>query len=101
MKRTFLISLQEKFARMSKKPWANFETTGPDQEGRVGFSISWNKAFINNLHAMGMQGINDEETVQMFFLSARMVPEEMVKDVETVNPAEMPGLTNEANTLRR
>lgn len=101
MKRKFLIALQEKLVSKSKEPWACFETSGPDKEGRLGFSISWNKAFIANLHQQGYQGMNDEETVQMFFLATHMIPEEMMNDLDTVNPDATPNLTNEANTLRR
>jgi hypothetical protein len=101
MKRKFLIWLQEWLVKNSSTPWACFETGGPDAEGRLSFSISWNKAFINNLHRHGIQELNDEQTVQMFFIQSRMLPEEMVNDQDTVNPEAMPNLTNEANTLRR
>lgn len=98
MKRKFLVYLQEKLANYSKRPWAAFETTGLEAgTGQVAFSISWNSAFIKNLQAAGFQGTTDEETVQMFFLSARMIPNELLGNEDTVNPAEMPNLTNEAN----
>ena len=100
MKRKFLISLQEKLVSESKEPWSCFETCGPDKDGRLEFSISWNKAFVDNLHNKGFQGLTDEETVQMFFLSTHMLPESMVDD-DSINPAEMPNLTSEANTLIR
>ncbi len=100
MKRKFLIALQEKLVAKSKKPWACFETGGPDAEGRMEFSISWNQAFIDNLNKQGIQGMTDEETVQTFFIATQMIPESMMDD-DAVNPAEMPGLTSEANTLRR
>jgi hypothetical protein len=101
MKRKFLISLTEKLSANAKEPWACFETTGVGEDGRVEFSISCNKAFIANLHKNGFQGINDEETAQMFFLSARMLPEELMHQGDTINPEATPNLTNEANTLRR
>jgi len=101
MKRRLLIALQEKIVANSDVPWACFETTGPDKEGRLPFTVSYNKAFVKNLVEQGYQGMNDEETVQMFFISTRMLPESMMIDEDTVNPAEMPNLTNEANTLRR
>lgn len=101
MKRKFLISMQEKLSANSKEPWGCFETTGPDDEGRVGFAISWNKAFITTLHKAGFHGVSEEETVQMFFLSARMLPEEMADQIDTINPAGTPDLTNEANRFVR
>lgn len=84
----------------SKKPWACFETSGPTEDGHVGFSISFNTAFVDNLRAHGFEGMNDEEIVQMFFLSVRMVPEEFALD-DAINPAATPNLTNEANRFVR
>lgn len=101
MKRSWLIQLKELLARRSKKPWACFETTGPDKDGRVGFSISYNEAFIKNLSDLGMSGTTPEETVQLFFLQMRMVPEAMMDQEDTVNPEATPNLTNEANQLIR
>lgn len=99
MKASYLLRIKNFLASRSKKPWACFETTGPDREGRIAFSINANKAFIENLKNLGMGGINDEETVQMFFLQTRMIPEHILE--EAVNPEETPNLTNEANEFRR
>jgi hypothetical protein len=102
MKRSWLISLKEKLTKRSKEPWAAFETEGPDDEGKVGFAISWNDAFIERLRKAGYTATTDEETVQMFFLSVRMIPEALAADDEhTVNPEATPRLTSEANILRR
>lgn len=99
MKRSLLIRLKELLMRRSKKPWATFETTGPDSEGRVEFSISYNMAFVANLHKQGMGATSPEETVQLFFLQMRMLPEDVMDD--SVNPEGTPTLTNEANQFRR
>ena len=99
MKRKLLIIIQEFLMGFSKTPWACFETNGPTSDGRVGFSISWNEAFIKNLKSMGYEGI-EEEMVQMFFVSTQMIPESM-DDSDTINPEAMPNLTNEANSIRR
>ncbi len=101
MKRSWLLKLKELLSRKSKKPWACFETTGPDAEGRVAFSISFNDAFIQNLSDLGMSGTTPEETVQMFFLQMRMIPESMMDQEDTVNPDATPNLTNEVNQLIR
>lgn len=101
MKRSWLIQIKELLARRSKKPWACFETTGPDKDGRVGFSISYNDAFIKNMANLGMSGTTPEETVQLFFLQMRMIPESMMDQEDTVNPEATPNLTNEANQLIR
>lgn len=100
MKRSWLIKIEEFFKRKSKKPWACFETDGPDSHGKVSFSISYNSAFVKNLEALGWEGTTPEETVQMFFLQIRMIPDEFVSD-DAINPEATPNLTNESNTLRR
>lgn len=102
MKRSLLVALKEKLSYRSKKPWACFETSGPDESGRLGFSISWNAAFTENLQKLGMAGQTDEETIQMFFLQMRMLPEKMLDEVdEVVNPEATPNLTSEANQFIR
>lgn len=101
MKSKFLIWLQEKLSAKSKTPWACFETEGMDADGRIGWTMTWNKAFIKHLNSRGFQGLTDEESVQQFFMLNQMLPEELANQVDTVNPEAMPNLTNEANTLRR
>ena len=96
MKRSLLIAIKEFFVRKSSTPWAAIEFNGI-QNGSVGFSMSWNDAFINNLDSAGFTGLNQEETVQNFFLYIANM--QAVQDV--VNPESMPNLSNEANTLRR
>jgi|SRR5271163_1402606 len=103
MKQSWLVSLKEKIAAYSNKPWAVFETSGPDVTGKLGFAIAWNPAFVENLQKLGMAGQSDEETIQLFFLQLRMIPESMDPDatVETVNPEATPNLTDEANKFVR
>jgi hypothetical protein len=101
MKRSWLIRLKELIMRRSKKPWACFETSAPDKDGKVAFSISYNDAFALRLIEQGMGAATYEETVQMFFLQLRMIPEELVGTEDAVNPDATPNLTNEANQFRR
>jgi len=103
MKRSWLVSIKEKIAQRSKNPWACFETSGPDESGRIGFSISWNPAFVRNLEKLGMGGATEEETIQLFFLQVRMIPDSMNPDaeVEAINPEATPELTSEANKFVR
>lgn len=96
MKRSIFLAFKEKLSNFSKKPWGCFETTGPTADGKIEFSISCNKAFLDNLKNSGFQGITDEETVQNFFLFARMAPEGLLNE-NSVNPESHPNLTNEAN----
>lgn len=101
MKSKFLIWVQEKLSARSKTPWACFETEGMDATCRIGWTMNWNKAFIDHLNSKGFQGLSDEETVQQFFMFSQMLPEELAHQADTVNPDATPNLTNEANTLRR
>ncbi len=99
MKRSWLLKLKELISKRSPKPWAAFETIGPDANGRLPFTIYANPAFIKLLKDHGMGATTDEETLQLFFLQTRMVPEDFADD--TVNPEGTPNLTNEANQFRR
>jgi hypothetical protein len=103
MKRSWLIRLKEKLVAHSPKPWACFETTGPGADGRIEFSISWNVEFIKQLRSAGFEAETEEAMVQMFFVSARMIPENPLlnEDDDTINPEAMPRLTSEANILRK
>jgi hypothetical protein len=76
-----LIRLKSFFSNFSKKPWACFETIGPTDKDQVAFSIHCNKAFIEKLNDMGYAGINDEETVQLFFLQLHMIPDSYSDEV--------------------
>lgn len=97
MKRSFLIAIKEFITKFSPKPWACFETCGPDTEGRVAFSISANQAFLRLLQSNGMAGQNDEETLQLFFLQMQMRPDTGTEiDNTTVNPSATPNLSSEA-----
>lgn len=96
MKRSLFVKLKELFSSKSTSPWACAEFNGVEADGRVGFAISWNKAFIQNIERAGFQGINEEETVQNFlmFIAAGQVTDD-------VNPEEMPTLTSDSNILLR
>lgn len=102
MKQSFLVKLKEWFSKWSKKPWAAFETAGPSRDGILEFSISWNPAFVSNLRQLGYDGNTDEEVVQLFFLSTRVLPENLLQPAadNAVNPDAMPRLSSEANHLR-
>lgn len=94
MKSSLLVRFKEFIAGFSKKPWACFETTGPAEDGSVGFMISCNKAFITQLQRLGYTGINDEETAQIFFMSIQTSPAD-------INPAELPLLSTDSNIIKR
>jgi hypothetical protein len=95
MKRSALIKVKEFTEKFSGKPWGCFETTGISKDGVIEFSMSYNKALVNNLRSYGLEGTTDEELVQTFFLVTRMAPTSW--EDEAVNPEATPNLTNEAN----
>jgi hypothetical protein len=99
MKSKKLVALQELLCKRSKQPWACFETDGFSDDG-LGIAMSWNPAFIQMLHQHGIQGVNDQETVQLFFLFMSNRVAEGIGGENTVNPSGTPQLTNEANMLR-
>lgn len=97
MKGSLLVDMQEKIMARSKKPWACFETSGVE-DGQLGISIRWNKAFIASLHAQGVQGQTDEETIQLFFMfMSSRIADDATGGADVVNPSGTPTLTNEAN----
>jgi hypothetical protein len=97
MKRSWFVAIKEFFSSRSKTPWAAIEFNGV-QDGTVAFAMSWNNAFIQNLESVGFQGINQEETIQNFFLYIANM--NAIRD-DVVNPDALPNLSNESNTLRR
>lgn len=102
MKRSWLISFREWLASFSSKPWACFETTGPNEQGEVHFSISANKAFLENQQRLGMAGQTDEETLQLFFLQIGLAARgSLEEETDAVNPEATPHLSDEANVFRR
>lgn len=63
--------------KFSKKPWFDFTTDGKvDGDGRVKIKMDWNRAFINELIKMGIEGHSEEEIVHnyMSILTANQAP---------------------------
>lgn len=101
MKESLLVSLNEKLVSRSSKPWACFETEGVTDDG-LGIAMHWNKAFLKKLHSQGIQGNDDRETMQLFFLfMASRIAEATSNDGDAVNPEATPNLSNEANRFVR
>lgn len=90
--------LKDKLKSRSKAPWAEFETSGIEADGRIRWAMRWNDAFIDQLQRHGFTGITTEETVQNFFLMCQMAPDGIHPE-DTVNPAAMPNLSAEADSL--
>ena len=107
MKASLLIRIKSFFARFSSKPWSCFESPGATPDGILSFSISWNDAFVDKLKYQNYPGDTDEEIVQFFYLSTRVLPENLLptgKDEITddvVNPAAMPNLSKDTSFIAR
>ena len=101
MKSSKLIVLAEALKSKSANPWACFETDGFSQEG-LGIAMRWNSAFIKHLHEHGIQGANDQETLQLFFLfMSSQVASGVGGEEDVIAPAATPNLTSEANQFIR
>jgi hypothetical protein len=101
MKPSKLVTLNEMMVAKSKQPWACFETNGIGEKG-LGIAMHWNKSFIDMLHHHQIQGTTEQETLQLFFLyMAGQIADSVAGGEDTVNPAEMPSLTAEANRFVR
>jgi hypothetical protein len=68
----------------SKVPYANFEITDFEQDGRVKVTFNWNSAFIKKIHAMGFQAETEEDSVQLFFYTASLRPTQLASQDEVV-----------------
>lgn len=102
MNKSKLISIKEFLSSKSKTPWAVFETCGVvSEDGTKGVPIGmyWNDAFIVNLANAGIQGQNDQETMQLFFLYMASQVANAITEEDVVNPEATPNLSSEANTF--
>jgi hypothetical protein len=104
MKKSKLISAKELLSSKSKTPWACFETCGiVSEDGTKGVPIGmyWNDAFIKDLAKVGIQGQNDQETMQLFFLyMASQVANAVSEEIgDVVNPEATPNLSSDANSF--
>lgn len=94
-------SLNEFFAKRSKKPWARFTTNGIDENGQVRFEMAWNKAFLKNIATYGFIYESPEIAVQEWHL-ASMIPANIYDEVqEEVVSNEHPNLQSENNKFYR
>lgn len=79
-------------------PWAIFEITGLEKDGRVKVEFNWNPSFIKMINALGFQAETDEDSVQLFFYTSQMRPISLGGD-ETVQSADLPSLSQPANRI--
>jgi len=100
---SLLLALAELRHRFSKRPWACIETTGVDEHGELMVSCRWNAAFTRSLRDLGLEGITEEELVQLFLVMVGRVTQDHLQGGEdAVNPEATPLLSGEhGNIIKR
>lgn len=83
-----------------KEPWAMFEVTGFDGDGRIKVEFSWNEPFLKKLDELGFTAETPEDTVQLFFFTSQMKPTILgMGGDETVQSNDLPTLSPNANRM--
>ena len=95
----FLVKLLDRLHKRDKEPWAMFETSGIDDQGRIKIETFWNDAFIENARKFNLPGTTPEEVVTMFFVGAQIKPYHLPED-EIVSDAHI-NLSADTNSLKR
>lgn len=85
----------------SKEPWASFEVTGFEDDGRIKVQTNWNAAFIEKIYELGFKAETEEDSVQLFFYTAQARPTEFdgAEEDEAVSSGH-PNLMGDTHTLR-
>lgn len=86
---------------ISSEPWASFEVTGFEDDGRIKVQTNWNAAFIKKIHELGFKAETEEDSVQLFFYTAQAHPTEF--DGAEEDPATSsghPNLQSDTHSLR-
>lgn len=85
----------------SPEPWASFEVTGFEDDGRIKVQTNWNDAFIEKIYDLGFKAETEEDSVQLFFYTAQARPTEFDGvDVDEAVSEGHPNLQNDTHTLR-
>lgn len=74
MVRHALAKMVEALHKKSKIPWANFEISGFEDDGRIKVNFLWNKAFIEKIYALGFRAETEDESVMLFYYASQMRP---------------------------
>lgn len=97
------IADRELFIEEQKKletPWAVFEITGFETDGRIKVEFNWNDAFIAKINELGFQAETAEDSVQLFYYTSQARPENLSVGDDPVQSAEHPALSSQQNVLR-
>lgn len=90
------------FSRVMRKqaePWATLEIESFEEDGRIKLAFDFNEPFIEKIKGMGFQAETDEDSVQLFFLTAALRPMTLAGGDEAVQSAEHPSLSSPQNLL--
>jgi hypothetical protein len=100
---SLLLALAELRHRFTKRPWACIETAGVNERGELMVSCRWNAAFTRSLRDLGLEGITEEELVQLFLvLLGRVTQDQLQGGEDVVNPEATPLLSGEhGNIIKR
>lgn len=101
MVKKLLEKLLDNRRNASKEPWASFEVTGFEDDGRIKVQTNWNDAFIQQIHALGFKAETEEDSVQLFFYTAQARPTEFDGGEEDPAVSEgHPNLQSDTHSLR-
>jgi len=85
----------------SDEPWASFEVTGFEEDGRIKVQTNWNDAFIKEIHERGFKAETEEDSVQLFFYTAQATPTEFDgAEDDPATSASHPNLQSDTHQLR-
>ena len=82
-------------------PWACFEVTGFEKDGRVKVEFNWNQPFIKQIKELGFHAETDEDSVQLFFYASQLKPTELSGGDDSVQSEGHPQLSSQQNVLVR
>ena len=101
MVRKLLEKLLDKRREASSEPWASFEVTGFEEDGRIKVQTNWNSAFIAKIYELGFKAETEEDSVQLFFYTAQARPTEFDgADEDPAVSSGHPNLQSDTHTLR-
>lgn len=83
-------------------PWACFEISDFEADGRIKVKFNWNPQFIAKIKQLGFQAETDEDTVQLFFYTSSMRPTQLANDPQDdpIQSSAHPSLSSIQNEIR-
>lgn len=99
MVKKWIRSLFSRAMRKAEAPWAMLEIEAFEVDGRVRVSFDYNDAFVQKVKDLGFQAETDEDTVQLFFLTAGLRPTQLMAGDAAVQPDAHPNLSSQQNVL--